>query len=111
VARTRGPEELPIPAIRGLGGALLHVVDGGSGPTRLWEVDFAPSPAEGPGAGLTRIDHVAQTLSREKLLSGGLRIAPNGAEGRRTLAGRFLAEKLGPAIRHVAFLWPSRPTL
>jgi 4-hydroxyphenylpyruvate dioxygenase len=34
---------------------------------------------------------------------GALRITLNGAENRRTLAGRFIAESFGSAVQHVAF--------
>ncbi len=37
-------------------------------------------------------------------LDGGLRITLNGAENRRTLAGRFLSAGAGSAVQHVAFL-------
>ncbi len=91
-----------------------------------------------PGCGLTRIDHVAQTMNYEEMLSwvlfyvsifrtgklpvvdvvdpgglvrsqviespdGALRLTLNGAENRRTLAGRFLAESFGSSVQHVAF--------
>ena len=35
--------------------------------------------------------------------NGGFRLTLNGAENRRTLAGRFVADTLGAAIHHVAF--------
>jgi 4-hydroxyphenylpyruvate dioxygenase len=34
---------------------------------------------------------------------GSLRITLNGAENRRTLAGRFIAESFGSAVQHIAF--------
>ena len=63
--------ELEIPAVRGLGGSLLYFVDSASGLDRLWEVDFAPVADDGPepGTGLVGIDHVAQTMSYEEMLS------------------------------------------
>lgn len=135
-----GEGELAIPAIRGLGGTLLHLIDLRSGLARLWEVDFAPEPsAPGlPEAGLLRIDHIAQTMPHEEMLTGVLfwtalfdtvktpvvdvvdpgglvrsqavatadgafRVTLNGADSRRTLAGRFVAENLGASVQHVAF--------
>ncbi|HWP25171.1 MAG TPA: TIM barrel protein [Xanthobacteraceae bacterium] len=66
-----GPGELEIPAVRGLGGSLLYFVDPTSELGRLWEIDFAP--AETPPApndvGLTTIDHVAQSMHYEEMLS------------------------------------------
>jgi len=35
--------------------------------------------------------------------SGGLRITLNGAEARRTLAGRFVEETFGASVQHIAF--------
>jgi 4-hydroxyphenylpyruvate dioxygenase len=35
--------------------------------------------------------------------SGGLRVTLNGAEARRTLAGRFVEESFGSAVQHIAF--------
>ena len=131
----QAPGELDIPAVRGLGTSLIRLVDDASGLTRLWDVDFRTAPAQA-GAGLTRIDHVAQTMAHDEMLSwslfyttlfqaekapmvdvadpdglvksqairsGALRITLNGAEARRTLAGRFVEESLGSAVQHIAF--------
>jgi 4-hydroxyphenylpyruvate dioxygenase len=57
--------ELEIPAIRGAGGSLIRFVDD----HRLWEVDFRTTPAP-EGAGLLRVDHVAQTMPYDEMLSG-----------------------------------------
>ncbi|MBA4325429.1 MAG: 3-keto-5-aminohexanoate cleavage protein, partial [Rhodobacter sp.] len=35
--------------------------------------------------------------------SGGLRITLNGAEARRTLAGRFVEDTFGASVQHIAF--------
>ncbi|MBF9034355.1 TIM barrel protein [Rhodobacterales bacterium HKCCE2091] len=66
----RGPGELDIPAIRGLGGSVLHLLDDGL--RDVWQVEFAGAGDPGPGAGLTRIDHVAQTMSYDEMLSWSL---------------------------------------
>ena len=64
------PGELAIPAVRGLGGSLLYFVDHASGLDRLWDVDFEPDDEGGTGdAGLTGVDHVAQTMTYEEMLS------------------------------------------
>src|ERR1700759_2822300 len=56
-----GPMELNIPAIEGIGGSLIYLVDR-YGDRTIYDVDFVPTdPALGfvhPGAGLSRIDHV-----------------------------------------------------
>jgi 4-hydroxyphenylpyruvate dioxygenase len=65
-----GPGELLIPAIRGVGGGLVYFVDGVSPLSRVWEIEFeARGPAGGAAAGLTRIDHLGQTVEQDELLS------------------------------------------
>lgn len=133
-----GPGELAIPAIRGVGGGVMHFVD--EKLAGLWETDFrlAGGGKATADAGLVSIDHLAQTMNYEEMLTwtlfytsifataktpmvdvvdpaglvrsqaietadGALRITLNGAENRRTLAGRFIAESFGSAVQHVAF--------
>jgi 4-hydroxyphenylpyruvate dioxygenase len=66
-----GPDELEIPAVRGLGGSLLYFVDTKSELGRLWDIDFtAPKqPPENAATGLTVIDHVSQSMHYEEMLS------------------------------------------
>jgi 4-hydroxyphenylpyruvate dioxygenase len=66
-----GPNELEIPAVRGLGGSLLYFVDPKSELGRLWDIDFrTPSqPQVNGGAGLTTVDHVSQSMHYEEMLS------------------------------------------
>ncbi|MCU4179350.1 bifunctional sugar phosphate isomerase/epimerase/4-hydroxyphenylpyruvate dioxygenase family protein [Bosea sp. BH3] len=64
-----GPGELDIPAVRGLGGSLLYFLDRGSALGRWAEVDFQPTGEAGGGAGLTRVDHVSQTMQYEEMLT------------------------------------------
>ncbi len=136
-----GPGELEIPAIRGIGGCLLYLVDD-TNLGRFHQIDFEPASLDFEdvprAAGLTRIDHLAQTVPyvlmptwllfyssifavektpvvdivdpagvvRSQVIenaSGALRITMNGAENDATLAGHFLAEKLGSAVQHIAF--------
>jgi 4-hydroxyphenylpyruvate dioxygenase len=65
--------ELRIPAIRGVGGGLIYFIDEKSELSRVWEIEFEAAPRAGPGpsadAGLTRIDHVAQTMNYEEMLT------------------------------------------
>ncbi|MBV7379609.1 bifunctional sugar phosphate isomerase/epimerase/4-hydroxyphenylpyruvate dioxygenase family protein [Maritimibacter dapengensis] len=63
-----GPGELDIPAIRGLSGSVLHFIDETSGLGDVWEVEFGAERVPA-GAGITRIDHLAQTMSYEDMLS------------------------------------------
>lgn len=66
-----GPGELKIPAIRGVGGGVMHFLDDSSDLAKVWETEFReiaddlqPKPA-----GLRRIDHVAQTMKYEEMLT------------------------------------------
>ncbi len=138
--QSSGPGELTIPAIRGVGGGVMHFIDSNSDLARVWEIEFRPLADENtpPNTGLSRIDHIAQTMNYEEMLTwllfytsifkttktpmvdvvdpaglvrsqaietenGKFRITLNGAENRRTLAGRFIAESFGSAVQHVAF--------
>jgi 4-hydroxyphenylpyruvate dioxygenase len=70
-----GPGELDIPAIRGLSGSVLHFTDEASGLNDVWSVEFTPPQSGNPattGAGLTRVDHLAQTMSYDEMLSWSL---------------------------------------
>ncbi len=62
-----------IPAIRGLGGSVLHFIDEESGLGRVWDVEFEDSARRRrAGVGLTRVDHLAQTMSYDEMLSWSL---------------------------------------
>lgn len=132
-----GAGELAIPAIRGIGGSVIRFLDSASDLGNIWEVDFRLSgPGPFPGAGITGIDHIAQTMAYDEMLSaslfyteifdaqkapmvdvidpdglvrsqavrtGRMRVTLNGAETRRTLAGRFIEESLGASVQHIAF--------
>jgi 4-hydroxyphenylpyruvate dioxygenase len=63
-----GPGELDIPAIRGLGGSLLYFTDARSDLARVWEIEFEPVEEAAPGP-LVRIDHVAQSMNPDEMLS------------------------------------------
>lgn len=67
-----GPGELDIPAIRGLSGSVLHFIDAKSGLSDVWSVEFTQTGTSGAGVGLTRIDHLAQTMSYDEMLSWSL---------------------------------------
>jgi 4-hydroxyphenylpyruvate dioxygenase len=64
---TVGPMELNIPAIEGIGGSVIYLVDR-YGARTIYDVDFVPTdPALGwehAGAGLTDIDHVTHNVFR-----------------------------------------------
>ena len=62
-----GPMELNIPAIEGIGGSAIYLVDR-YGDRSIYDVDFVPTdPAKGfvhEGAGLAEIDHVTHNVFR-----------------------------------------------
>lgn len=63
-----GPMELSIPAIEGIGGSILYLVDR-YGAREIYDVDFVPiagaeEHAAGASAGLTYIDHLTHNVRR-----------------------------------------------
>jgi 4-hydroxyphenylpyruvate dioxygenase len=60
-----GPMELQIPAIEGIGGSLVYLVDR-YGERTIYDVDFLPVESEGGvrEAGLTYIDHLTHNVAR-----------------------------------------------
>jgi 4-hydroxyphenylpyruvate dioxygenase len=69
VRASAGPSELNIPAIEGIGGSYLYLVDRyGDGPS-IYDIDFVPIPGAlereaANGAGLTYIDHLTHNVQR-----------------------------------------------
>jgi len=64
-----GPMELNIPAIEGIGGSNLYLVDR-YGAQAIYDVDFRPLPgaeARPKGLGLTAIDHLTHNLHRGRM--------------------------------------------
>jgi 4-hydroxyphenylpyruvate dioxygenase len=63
-----GPMELNIPAIEGIGGSLIYLVDR-YGEQTIYDVDFLPLSAERrfPGVGLTGIDHLTHNVHRGRM--------------------------------------------
>jgi 4-hydroxyphenylpyruvate dioxygenase len=75
-----GPMELNIPAIEGIGGSMIYLVDR-YGEHSIYDVDFVPSPPPQPspapgggkgggataGVGLTRIDHLTHNVHRGRM--------------------------------------------
>jgi 4-hydroxyphenylpyruvate dioxygenase len=69
VAGKIGPMELNIPAIEGIGGSLLYLVDR-YGDQTIYDVDFVPLPgAEGAssGVGLSAIDHLTHNVHQGRM--------------------------------------------
>ncbi|WP_283192692.1 sugar phosphate isomerase/epimerase and 4-hydroxyphenylpyruvate domain-containing protein [Rhizobium sp. AN80A] len=62
--------ELEIPAIRGVGGGLIYLIDHKSPLGHFSEIDFEQVQTEKDSdAGLLRIDHVAQTVGYDEMLT------------------------------------------
>ncbi len=63
-----GPMELNIPAIEGIGGSIIYLVDR-YGDRTIYDVDFVPVPQAVPGraAGLTLIDHLTHNVQRGRM--------------------------------------------
>ena len=61
---------MPTPSIYGVGGSLIYLMEAGS-ESEVWNTDFvAPEPKPpGQNAGLLRVDHIAQTMHHEEMLS------------------------------------------
>ncbi|HWP59573.1 MAG TPA: 4-hydroxyphenylpyruvate dioxygenase [Candidatus Acidoferrales bacterium] len=64
-----GPMELNIPAIRGIGGSLIYLVDR-YGERSIYDVDFIPfdkSARPASGVGLTHIDHLTHNVHEGRM--------------------------------------------
>ena len=66
----RSNYELDIPAIRGVGGSVLHFLDRQSDLAKVWEREFTETgEVADDDVGLKTVDHIAQTMNHEELLS------------------------------------------
>ena len=70
-SQTVGTGELDIPAIKGVGGSVVHFIDQKSDLHRVWDIEFDPVPKSETTqpAGIRRIDHVAQTMRYQEMQS------------------------------------------
>lgn len=66
-----GQGEVDVPAIRGVGGGLLYLLDGKADLGRIWDIDFVTvnDGSDIALAGLSRVDHIAQTVAYEEMLT------------------------------------------
>jgi 4-hydroxyphenylpyruvate dioxygenase len=65
-----GPMELNIPAIQGIGGSLIYLVDRYGADSSIYDIDFRPLPgaaAHPKGAGLAYIDHLTHNVHRGRM--------------------------------------------
>jgi 4-hydroxyphenylpyruvate dioxygenase len=70
IAGKIGPMELNIPAIDGIGGSLLYLVDRYGPRGTIYDVDFIPIGGVDPhpaGVGFTRIDHLTHNVHRGRM--------------------------------------------
>ncbi len=65
------PGEIEMPGVRGVGGGILYFLDRRSALARIWDIEFDPvdDDTDLQPVGLTGIDHVAQTMKYEELLT------------------------------------------
>ena len=63
------PGELLIPAIRGVGGSLIYLLDRKGDLARVWETEFTPEHTPRARPALSGIDHIAQTMNYNELLT------------------------------------------
>ncbi|WP_368516788.1 bifunctional sugar phosphate isomerase/epimerase/4-hydroxyphenylpyruvate dioxygenase family protein [Rhizobium sp.] len=65
------PGEIEMPSVRGVGGGILYFLDRRNALGRIWEIEFDPvnDDTDLRPVGLTGIDHVAQTMKYEELLT------------------------------------------
>jgi 4-hydroxyphenylpyruvate dioxygenase len=63
--------EVTIPAIRGVGGGLVYLIDQKSNLANFWDVDFIAvnEDENNRSVGLSRVDHLAQTVSYDEMLT------------------------------------------
>jgi 4-hydroxyphenylpyruvate dioxygenase len=69
VKGTIGPMELNIPAIEGIGGSLIYLVDRYTSPT-IYDIDFIMEPGADPypaGVGLVEIDHLTHNVRKGRM--------------------------------------------
>jgi 4-hydroxyphenylpyruvate dioxygenase len=64
-----GPMELNIPAIEGIGGSLVYLIDRYTNPT-IYDIDFVKLPGADPfpaGAGLVELDHLTHNVAKGRM--------------------------------------------
>ncbi len=61
-----GPGELEIPAIHGVGGSLLYFLDQAG---KNWDTDFEPIASDATADALVAVDHIAQSMPYDEMLS------------------------------------------
>ena len=108
-----GPMELRLPAIKGIGGAPLYLIDRFTDGMTIYDIDFefiegvALHPA---GHGLKVIDHLTHNVYRGRMsywagfYDGKIRIPLNEEAGGGGQIEEFLMQFNGEGIQHIALL-------
>lgn len=65
----RRPGEAAVPAVTASGGEIIYFIDGSDALSRIWWNEFDLVTTSTKGAGLMRIDHLAQTTRYDEMLS------------------------------------------
>ncbi len=69
-SQRKGKDEIDIPAVRGVGGSVLHFLDQSPAYMDVWTTEFDPVSQESDrSAGLSAIDHIAQIMRADELLT------------------------------------------
>ncbi|UYO00281.1 MAG: sugar phosphate isomerase/epimerase and 4-hydroxyphenylpyruvate domain-containing protein [Devosia sp.] len=63
------PGDAAVPAIRGVGGGIVYFLDQSRGLGDIWETEFVTTEDDTAATGLIAIDHIAQTVPHDELLS------------------------------------------
>ncbi len=71
-SQTLSPGQLDIPAIRGLGGGVMHFLDDSQALGDVWTVEFDHLASPDHSVGLKKVDHIAQTVSYDEMLNWSL---------------------------------------
>ncbi len=64
-----GKGEVMLPGIRGVGGSVLYFLDDRPDLAGVWDGEFSKDKSAATDAGLVRIDHVAQTMDYDEMLT------------------------------------------
>jgi 4-hydroxyphenylpyruvate dioxygenase len=64
-----GKGEVMLPGIRGVGGSVLYLLDDRPDLAGVWDSEFSRDKSAAPDVGLVRVDHVAQTMDYDEMLT------------------------------------------
>ena len=67
-----GEGELVLPAIHSVANGIIHFIDEKHGTSKVWEVEFGANAQNIQGAKLKKIDHIAQSMEYDEMLTCSL---------------------------------------